>query len=159
MKQGNTHTECNLNTVTWRLKGEILEPDGRPLLGSASVKTSSPLQRWRQATLGEPRVAVIPEPEGQCRCNGTRDTTLPTSTEERCFLLGPFRGYYLENQNKPVSLSRECRQKSTERLQVETSPSLRLLWDSRPWWRRGRRRSHHCLSRCLAKPSKLQDSR
>jgi hypothetical protein len=47
-------------------------------------------------TVGKLQEAVLPRgptPGGQFRCNGTPDTTPPTSTEERCFLFGPLRGY------------------------------------------------------------------
>jgi hypothetical protein len=42
-----------------------------------------------------------PAPGRQCHCNGTHDTMLPTSTEERCFLLGLLRGYIAQ----PTELS------------------------------------------------------
>jgi hypothetical protein len=29
----------------------------------------------------------------------------------------------------------------------QTSPGLRLLWDSCPWWRRGRQKISHCCNR------------
>jgi hypothetical protein len=48
--------------------------------------------RWHHATIEELREAVLPRgpaPGVQCRCNATRDITPLTSTEERCFLLGP----------------------------------------------------------------------
>jgi hypothetical protein len=54
------------------------------------------LPRWHHATVGELREAVLPHgpaPGRQCHCNGTRETTPPTSTEEWCFLLGLLRGY------------------------------------------------------------------
>jgi hypothetical protein len=35
-----------------------------------------------------------PAPGGQCCSNGTRDTTVPTSTREQCFLFDPLRGSY-----------------------------------------------------------------
>jgi hypothetical protein len=38
-------------------------------------------------------VAHDPAPGGQNRYIVTRDTTSFTTTEERCFLLGPLRGY------------------------------------------------------------------
>jgi hypothetical protein len=34
-----------------------------------------------------------PASGGQYRCNGTGHTTAPSSTEERCVLLSPLRGY------------------------------------------------------------------
>jgi hypothetical protein len=34
-----------------------------------------------------------PATGGQCHCNGTRGTKPPTSTGERCFLLGLLLGY------------------------------------------------------------------
>jgi hypothetical protein len=80
-----------MRNVTGRLKGEIMKPGRLSLLGSGSVNTSYPRQRRRHPKIGERREAVLPG--GQCRYNGTRDTTSPTSTEERCFLLGPCRGY------------------------------------------------------------------
>jgi hypothetical protein len=78
----------------WKVKKA--EPRRRQLLGSGSMNTSSPWQRWRQATIREMCEAPLPRvpaPGWQCRYNGTRDTTSLTSIEERCFLLGPCRGY------------------------------------------------------------------
>jgi hypothetical protein len=53
--------------------------------------------------------------------------------KEPCFLLGPLQ--------RPVSPSQEPRDSAGR----QTSPSLRLLWDNWPCWRRGRRRSTHCF--------------
>jgi hypothetical protein len=52
----------------------------------------------------ELREAVLPRgpaPDRQRRCNGARDTTPPTLTGERCFLLSPFRRYI----NRPTELT------------------------------------------------------
>jgi hypothetical protein len=150
MKQGHTHTESNLNIVTLRLKVETLEPERRPLLESCSVNTTSPLQWWRHATI---RTAA----ESGVATRSVTRRTVPLQwnmwyhtthiNRGTVFSVGSVQRLYPENKNKPVSLSRERRQKSTERLQVETRPSMRLLRDSRPWYRRGMRRSPRCSQR------------
>jgi hypothetical protein len=129
--------------VPWRLKGETEEPGRRPFLGSSSVNTSSPRQRWRHATIRGLREAVLPRrpaPGGQCRCNGTRDTTHPHQQRNDVFCWVRAEAIYEESKHKPVSPSGVSRESAGR----QTSPSLRLLWDSRPRLRSGRRRSPHC---------------
>jgi hypothetical protein len=92
----------------------------QPLLGYSIVNNLSARndctrnRGTRHATIGKLQEAVLPRGPargGQCRYNGTRDTTPPSSTEERCFLLSPLR----------------CRITR----QTDSSVESRHLWDSR----------------------------
>jgi hypothetical protein len=90
--------------VCW--KSTVFNQQRWPLRGNSTVKhfskttrsrdhdracmqrrnTSRSRLRWRHATIGELRVAALPRGTatgGQCRYNGTRNSS-PTSTEELC---------------------------------------------------------------------------
>jgi hypothetical protein len=87
------------------------------------------LSRWRHTKIGELREAVLPRgpaPGAQCRYNGTRDTTPPTSTEEQCFLLGPLRGYI----TRPTELNSVTGVESSWDFGI-WKPSRELQWDRR----------------------------
>jgi hypothetical protein len=80
-------------------------------------------------TIGELKEAVLsrgPAPGGQYLCNWTRDTMPSTSTEERCFLFGPLRGY----------ITRPTEMRSVSGLEwswVESSAVGRQLQPARTW--------------------------
>jgi hypothetical protein len=88
---------------------------------------SRPRLRWRHATIEGLREAVLPRgtaPGGQCRYNGTRNTTLYTSTEPQCFLLGLCGGYMWRIERQAIFSSDRMLHKDYDRNRsVE-----KLLW-------------------------------
>jgi hypothetical protein len=77
-------------------------PRPRSYATEAHITSASAMPHTTIRDLREVVLPRGPRPGGQCRYNGARDTSSPTSSEEWCFLLCPCRGYISRIDTSPV---------------------------------------------------------